>query len=254
MKTRTLSPALGGALALSLWVAADTASAASALPEVQNYLVSSDAVTVSLKTCGFLCSYYLFEPTQPKPLKQGVVIYPGAFIASAAYAPLAYRVAEQGHYAALPRFLFNFALVAPARAGKVMAALPEVAQWALAGHSLGGVAASQYLDTQPAGSKVGGMFYLASYPNETNHLEDQSLQVVSLFGSEDGVLNRTKFEAAKDNLPLDTHYEVIAGGNHAQMGYYGEQKGDLPATISREAQQQIVLDRLLQLLAAMAAE
>jgi hypothetical protein len=29
----------------------------------------------------------------------------------------------------------------------------------------------------------------------------------------------------------------IVGGNHAQFGWYGDQQGDNPATISREEQQ-----------------
>jgi len=45
-------------------------------------------------------------------------------------------------------------------------------------------------------------------------------------------------------LPADTVFVPIQGGNHTQFGYYGNgtelQKGDNPADISRDAQQQIV--------------
>ena len=35
---------------------------------------------------------------------------------------------------------------------------------------------------------------------------------------------------------------VIEGGNHAQFGNYGKQKGDADATISREEQQNIAVE------------
>ena len=38
---------------------------------------------------------------------------------------------------------------------------------------------------------------------------------------------------------------IIDGGNHAQFGNYGEQKGDPPATISREDQQNIAVKEIL---------
>ena len=37
---------------------------------------------------------------------------------------------------------------------------------------------------------------------------------------------------------------AIDGGNHAQFGHYGKQKGDPDATISREEQQRIAVDAI----------
>lgn len=221
-------------------------SAAPALPEAYDYLNSTANVTVERKSCGFLCSYTVFTPTATAPIR-GVILYPGAFIPSAAYAPLAYRLAERGFRVGLPNFLFNFALIAPPRAEKIIAAYPGIQHWTVGGHSLGGVAATKFVDNNPAAAKVTGVFYLASYPDEVNSLADQTLAVLSLYGSEDAVLKRDRLEAARDNLPATTTYQVIPGGNHAQMGYYGPQKGDGIATISREAQQAIVLDAITTL-------
>ena len=41
---------------------------------------------------------------------------------------------------------------------------------------------------------------------------------------------------------------AIEGGNHAQFGHYGKQKGDPDATISREQQQKITTDAIDQFL------
>lgn len=67
------------------------------------------------------------------------------------------------------------------------------------------------------------------------------LAVCIAFGvyvSEDGVLNRKKYEADRTNLPQDTTETVIDGGCHAGFGSYGAQKGDGTPAISAEEQQQ----------------
>ena len=46
----------------------------------------------------------------------------------------------------------------------------------------------------------------------------------------------------------------IRGGNHAQFGWYGEQRGDLPARISRAQQQDQIFDALLALMRRVAPQ
>ena len=41
----------------------------------------------------------------------------------------------------------------------------------------------------------------------------------------------------EDEIDYTENVVEIEGGNHAQFGNYGPQKGDLPATISAEEQQ-----------------
>ena len=73
------------------------------------------------------------------------------------------------------------------------------------------------------------------------------LAVYIAFGvyvSEDGVLNREKYEADRTNLPQDTTETIIDGGCHAGFGSYGAQKGDGTPIISAEEQQQQTADVL----------
>ena len=73
------------------------------------------------------------------------------------------------------------------------------------------------------------------------------LAVCIAFGvyvSEDGVLNREKYEADHANLPQDTTETIIDGGCHAGFGSYGAQKGDGTPIISAEEQQQQTADAL----------
>jgi hypothetical protein len=62
--------------------------------------------------------------------------------------------------------------------------------------------------------------------------------VISIYGSEDMVLNAEKYDKTKtDGLWPDDFTEVIIeGGNHAQFGDYGEQKGDGKAKIDETVQ------------------
>lgn len=75
---------------------------------------------------------------------------------------------------------------------------------------------------------------LAAY--STKDLSKVSFPVVSIYGSEDGVLNLEKYASKKHNLPEDCVELCITGGNHAGFGYYGAQKGDGIATIRAEEQ------------------
>ena len=58
---------------------------------------------------------------------------------------------------------------------------------------------------------------------------------MSLYGSEDGVLDREKYDSSKSNLPEKFTEVVIDGGCHAGFGLYGPQKGDgIPALTAEE--------------------
>ena len=71
------------------------------------------------------------------------------------------------------------------------------------------------------------------------------MEVLSIYGSQDGVLNREKYEKEKKNLPSDVTEYVIEGGNHAGYGNYGKQKGDGEAEIPKKEQQQEVIDQVI---------
>lgn len=118
--------------------------------------------------------------------------------------------------------------------------------WFVGGHSLGGVVAANYAAGH--GDQVSGVILFAAYP--TKALDNQLIEV-SLYGSEDGVLNLEKAAAGRDYAPEEFYEHVIEGGNHAQFGNYGEQKGDGAATIPAQEQQrqavQFIMDSIVRL-------
>ena len=59
---------------------------------------------------------------------------------------------------------------------------------------------------------------------------------------------------AQPLLPAGTYWVAIEGGNHAGFGWYGDQDGDNPATISRGSQQNQVIQASIEFLDQMEHE
>ena len=79
----------------------------------------------------------------------------------------------------------------------------------------------------------------------TQDLTDSGLAVLSVYGSEDGVLDREKYEQYRPNLPADAVEIVIDGGCHAGFGHYGAQDGDGIPAISSDEQIVRTVDEIL---------
>ncbi|AMV63073.1 carboxymethylenebutenolidase-related protein [Pediococcus damnosus] len=171
-----------------------------------------------------------------------IIFYPGALVEPASYSIWAKRVADAGYPVYIVRFPMDLAVLAPNQAGNVLK--NNQRDYVIGGHSLGGVMASRYAHEHQKHLK--GVFFLASYPDKKGSLKGTDLPVLSITASRDGVLNRSAYKKAKRLLPKNTAYEQISGGNHAGFGSYGAQKGDNTATISNQAQQRQVAQRLIQ--------
>lgn len=172
-----------------------------------------------------------------------LVFYPGAKVETEAYAPLMHMFAEKGVDCYLCRMPGNFALFEMDMAGEIQEEFREGDQeytgtdnnydrWYIGGHSLGGAAASMVVSDDS--EDWYGLALLAAYPTEKI-----SIPVLSIYGTEDTVLNSEKYGKAgsKGLWPDDFTELVIQGGNHAQFGCYGEQKGDGAAQITSDDQQ-----------------
>lgn len=80
--------------------------------------------------------------------------------------------------------------------------------------------------------QIEGVIFLAAYP--TKSLQD--MKALSVYGSEDGVLNRDRYKESLPLMPENFTEYVIPGGNHGQFGDYGKQKGDGKASITAQVQ------------------
>lgn len=192
---------------------------------------SDDAVTVTKTEYG----WYFDGPSE----RDALVFYPGAKVEETAYAPLLRLLAAEGMDVCLVKMPFRLAFFGANKAGDVMADY-DYEHWYVGGHSLGGAMAANYAAEH--GAELTGLVLLAAYP--TKQL-DESLSVVSLYGSEDGVLNMENLAKGDAYLPKTALKCVIEGGNHAQFGNYGEQDGDGEASISAEEQQRKTVEMIM---------
>lgn len=204
---------------------------------VQEYLQTKDSVLVTEMPDGL----YLDGPGDETAL----IFYPGAKVEYTAYLPLLSELADQGIDCFLIKMPCNLAFFGQNKAKKIMDSY-EYDHWYLSGHSLGGAMAASYASGHL--ESLNGLVLLAAYP--TKSLKSDSFSVLSLYGSEDGVLNMEKVEEGKAYMPVDYAEVCIEGGNHAQFGNYGEQKGDHAADISREEQQAQTVEAILKMMEA----
>ena len=119
---------------------------------------------------------------------------------------------------------------------------PEISEWYIGGHSLGGSMAASYLKKNPDSFK--GLLLLGSY--STVELSESGLRALSVYGSLDGVMNREKYGENLSNMPDDFSEFIIDGGNHAYFGAYGEQKGDGIASITPSEQIELCANALIE--------
>ena len=168
----------------------------------------------------------------PEAAKAGLIFYPGGKVEYKAYAPLMAELAKEGILCVLLKMPLNLAVFDINAAAGISAEYPEIDYWMLAGHSLGGAMAASFAAKHT--NELDSLVLLAAY--STADLTKSGLDVLSIYGSEDGVLNREKYEKYRPNLPADVRETVIDGGCHAYFGAYGAQKGDGTPRITREEQ------------------
>jgi hypothetical protein len=210
-----------------------------------NALQSTANVTVSDNA-----DQIVFKP--PGTPKAGFIFYPGARVSPAAYARIMHGIAEKGYPVFIIKLPLNFALLGINRAADIIAANPAVKVWAVGGHSLGGVAASSFASSTE-NKNVKGLSLYASYP-ASSISSNNTLSIVSVSGSNDGLATPAKIADSKALLPANTQYVVIQGGDHAQFGDYGPQDGDNPASISATEQAVQVIEASVVLLDQIAAQ
>lgn len=228
-----LALALAGAF---LWASA----AAAPLPEATAALLSDGQVQVESG------QWLVFRPGGGEAPTTGFIFYPGGRVDPRAYAPPLRSLAAQGYLVVAVPMPFNLAVLAPDKAGEVIAAYPAVRRWAIGGHSLGGSMAARYAHSHPGA--IAGLVLWAAYPDAADDLSRTTLPVVSIYGTRDGLATTAKIIASQPLLPPGTRFVGVVGGNHAQFGSYGPQSGDNAAGLTRAAQQARVVAATLELL------
>jgi hypothetical protein len=211
------------------------------MPEALAALLSDAQVNITTEP------WLVFQSSQNKPTT-GLILYPGGRVDPRAYAPQAHIIASQGYLVIIVPMPLNLAVLGAKRASSVIHTYPNIQNWFIGGHSLGGSMAALYADKHR--DQIKGLVLWASYPASSNNLADSTIKVASIYATLDGLATQEKIDASRKLLPADTTWVQIEGGNHAQFGWYGLQSGDNPATISRKEQQIQIVQATLNLLSS----
>lgn len=187
---------------------------------------------------------------QGKKEQPAVIFYQGALVDNASYSLWAKTVSEAGYTVYLVKEPLDLAVISPNKAEKIIQE-NQLDSYVIGGHSLGGVMASRFAANHQTDDALKGVFFLASYPDKKGSLADFKGQVLSVTGTEDGVLNWDAYHDASQYLPKQTIKKEITGGNHAGFGSYGQQKGDHAAAINNDQQQEEVAATMIAWLNAM---
>lgn len=164
------------------------------------------------------------------------IFYPGAKVEYTSYLPMLCDLASEGIDCYVVQMPFNFAIFGENEADSIINST-NYSHYILSGHSMGGYVASSYMAHSGKGD---GLVLLAAYPTEKI-----SKPVLSIYGSDDGVLNYKSYNESKPLMDNLTEV-IIDGGNHAQFGYYGNQSGDNPSKITPEKQQGQSVDEIVK--------
>lgn len=203
-----------------------------AMPDADAALISDDKVRVEEKD-----HYYFFDNLSNSD--KAIIFYGGAKVEEKAYAPLLQDIAEEGIDVFLLKMPFHIPLFGTNRADEVYHAYSYKEVY-LMGHSLGGTTASIYLSNTSLDYK--GIIFLASFPDR--ELKD-SYRALSIYGTEDNILNKDSYDKHRDDFPAGYITYVIEGGNHAHFGCYGLQDDDGLGSISRDKQIEITVTQVV---------
>ena len=177
---------------------------------------------------------------EPVDTKTGLIFYPGGKVEYTAYEPLMKSLASKGILCVLVEMPFHLAVFDVNAADGIQNHFPQIESWYIGGHSLGGAMAASYIGGNVADYE--GLILLGAY--STADLTEASLEVLSVYGSEDTVLDKGKYDENMINLPDNFEEIVLEGGCHAYFGMYGEQKGDGVPQITNEEQINMTADAI----------
>lgn len=164
----------------------------------------------------------ILKPTVPTDI--GLIFYPGAKVEETAYLPILEKIRQEcGITCVLVKMPLHMAIFDPNAADDAMRQVPGIRHWYVGGHSMGGAMAGAYASKHP--NKVSGLILMGAYL----YGDYPPAKSLTIYGTRNADLEK--------HIDYTENIVKIKGGNHAQFGNYGPQRGDRKAAISRESQQ-----------------
>lgn len=196
------------------------------------------------------------------PLKNvnssALIFYPGGLVDPKAYIPLARKISENGYKVIIVKLPFRIAFLESQKkelfsfSKELIQNNDEVNCWVVAGHSRGGALAAEFVKDES--KVVNGLILIGTTHPKEFDLSNLKIDITKIFATNDGLASEKEIKEFANNLPTHTNWVKIEGGNHSQFGYYSFQIGDNKATISRDAQQTILANSIIQVLQRIASK
>lgn len=175
----------------------------------------------------------VIEINNKKNVKIGIIFYPGAKVEYTSYLPILNKLSNQTDAKVfLIKMPFNLAVLNPNAANNIIEDNKDIKKWYIAGHSMGGAMASKYASNHK--EKIEGLILLGAYIYG-DYSEEKTLTIYGEYNS-----------SVKKKIDYSKNIVEIKGGNHAQFGNYGKQKGDEEARIKSDEQQNIAIDNIVK--------
>jgi pimeloyl-ACP methyl ester carboxylesterase len=178
-------------------------------PEALAALESDTAVTVTQN------EWIVFTPNGTSPTK-GLIFYPGGECDERGYAEPLRAIAAGGFLVVLVPMPWQLAVFAPNRANDVIAAFPEIKEWAIGGHSLGGSMAANYAAKHQ--DVIKGLLLWDAY--SPNDLTESAIKVWMIHRSDSSAKPPADYATKLPLLPEQTEYVPLIGGQHLNYGRF----------------------------------
>ena len=163
----------------------------------------------------------------------GFIIYGDERVQRECYLPFMIAMAEHGYCAYLPTTFGNLPILNQEGAEYVIRTYRSVHTWYIIAHGKACPVAARYAKSYA--SKINGLIYLGGASYHTD-LSDLDLPLLSIAGSNDSLLDKTRAEKAKKNNPAGSEYISIPDGNHSGILDTILLRGDTPSSLSNEEQ------------------
>lgn len=174
--------------------------------------------------------------------KPAIIFYPGGLVTPEGYLENMKLIAKEYPVSIyIVRFPLNLAFTDLNVVEKIITNNPGLNnKFFIAGHSLGGAMACQYISTKSQNElndlKISGLILEGAYCD--SNISKLKLSVLTLIGENDGLSTIDKVKQYDINLPTNFIRIILSDHNHAQFGNYGNQSHDNLPKISNEIARQ----------------
>ena len=198
-----------------------------------DYFADSESVDVERYK-----EFYSFSPIDS--YKKAVILVPKDNITPESYVILSRELAEKGYLS----ILLRSSKVTESTINQILYFYKGVLEWYIGGHSSGGQNVTKYLESHFEDFK--GYFLLAAFSNVD--LSEKYLKTLTIYGTNDKLLNLVTYEAKLPNL--GSHYieHIIEGANHYNFADCEPSSLDGIATITAEEQMKIAANYIIELI------